>query len=176
LTLGAFALKNLEKYMKTLLILRHAKSSWANSKMSDHERPLNDRGKEDAPQMGRQLDKEELVPDLIISSSAQRALRTAEFAAISAGYEGEISVIRRLYLADLEDYVEILNGVKDAHDRVMVVGHNPGMEELVEALGGHYQRMSTAALAHIELPIDSWADMDEATTGRLVNLWRPKEL
>jgi phosphohistidine phosphatase len=58
----------------------------------------------------------------------------------------------------------------------MVVGHNPGMEELVEALGGHYQRMSTAALAHIELPIDSWADMDEATTGRLVNLWRPKEL
>jgi phosphohistidine phosphatase len=125
---------------------------------------------------GNGWDCEDLVPDLIISSTAERALTTAEFAALSAGYEAEIQTTRQLYLADPEDYIEILNGVKDSHDRVMVVGHNPGMEELVEELSGIYQRMPTAALAQIELPINSWADLVEDTEGKLVNIWRPKEI
>ena len=162
--------------MKTLLILRHAKSSWANSRLADHDRPLDSRGKGDAPKMGRLLGREDLVPDLIISSSAERALRTAEFAAIAAGYDAEIQVTRDFYHAGPEGYIEVLQGVKDGHDRVMVVGHNPGMEELVEQLGGHYQRMPTAALAQIALPISRWRDLDEDTNGRLVNLWRPKEV
>ena len=162
--------------MKTLLILRHAKSSWDNSRLVDHDRPLSSRGKEDAPRMGRLLAREDLVPDLIISSSAERALTTAELAAISAGYEAEIQITRHLYHADPESYIELLQQVADSHERVIVVGHNPGMEELVEQLGGHYQRMPTAALAQIELPIESWGELDEETNGRLVNLWRPKEL
>lgn len=162
--------------MKTLLILRHAKSSWDNSHLADHDRPLSKRGKADAPRMGRLLAQEDLVPDLIISSTANRALTTAEFAALAAGYEAEIQTSRQMYLADPEDYIEILNGVKDSHDRVMVVGHNPGMEELVEELGGQYQRMPTAALAQIQLPINSWADLAEGTEGKLVNIWLPKEI
>ena len=162
--------------MKTLLILRHAKSSWDNSRLADHDRPLNSRGKEDAPRMGRLLEREGLVPDLIISSSAERALRTAELAAISAGYEAEIQVTRQYYHAGPEDYIEVLNEVADSHHRVMIVGHNPGMEELVEQLAGHYQKMPTAAMAQIELPINGWGELDEETNGRLMNLWRPKEL
>lgn len=162
--------------MKTLLVLRHAKSSWSNAHLADHDRPLNSRGKEDAPRMGRLLEREGLVPDLIISSSAERALRTAEFAAIAAGYDAEIEVTRQLYHAEPEEYSEVLNGVKDSHDRVMVVGHNPGIEDLVEQLGGQYQRMPTGALAQIELAINSWKELGEETNGRLVNLWRPKEV
>jgi phosphohistidine phosphatase len=162
--------------MKTLLILRHAKSSWDNTRLADHDRPLNGRGKEDAPKMGRLLHREELVPDLIISSSAERALRTAELTALSAGYEAEIQVSRHLYLAGPEEYIEVLREVPDSNRRVMVVGHNPGMEEFVEQLGGHYQRMPTAALAQFQLPIESWSELTEDTTGTLQNLWRPKEI
>ncbi len=162
--------------MKTLLILRHAKSSWDNSSLADHDRPLNKRGKRDAPKMGRLLAREDLTPDLIISSTAERALTTAEFVAISADYDNEIQITRQLYHAGPEEYIEVLQQVDDTYRRVMVVGHNPGMEDLVEELGGQYHRMPTAALVQFELPIDSWADLDEGTTGRLVNIWRPKEI
>jgi phosphohistidine phosphatase len=162
--------------MKTLLILRHAKSSWDNSRLADHDRPLNSRGKEDAPTMGRLLDREDMVPQLIISSSAERALATAESAAIAAGYEAEIEVTRQLYHAGPESYLEILRRVPNKNERVMVVGHNPGLEELVEHLTGRYQRMPTAALAQIQLPISRWVSLNEETTGRLANLWYPKDI
>lgn len=162
--------------MKTLLVLRHAKSSWENSGLGDHERPLNERGKVDAPRMGTLLAREGLVPDLIISSSAKRALKTAELAAESAGYEAELTVTRKFYHADPEEYIEVLQTVDDSAERVMVVGHNPGLEDLVEQLGGHYERMPTAALAQIELPIARWAELDEEMNGRLVNFWLPRHL
>lgn len=162
--------------MKTLLILRHAKSSWSHSGLGDHDRPLNGRGKIDAPRMGQLLDSEGLVPDLIISSSAKRALTTAQLAAQSAGYQNDIQVTRQLYHAGPEEYIDLLHEIKDSHDRVMVVGHNPGMEELVEELTGRPEGMPTATLAQIELPINSWAEMKGEVNGRLVNIWHPREL
>jgi phosphohistidine phosphatase len=162
--------------MKELLILRHAKSSWSNSRLADHDRPLNERGRQDAPHMGRLLRDEGLTPDLIITSSAERALTTAELVALSSEYEASLQVTRSLYHAGPETYLAQLRQVADAHQRVMVVGHNPGMEELVEELTGHYERMPTAALAHISLPVEHWADCHEAITGTLLNIWRPKEL
>lgn len=162
--------------MKTLLVLRHAKSSWGNDYLADHERPLNDRGKQDAPRMGRLLQAEELVPDLIISSSAERALTTAEFVALNCEYENEIIVTRRFYHADPEDYLEVLAGVDDQYRRVMVVGHNPGMELLVEDLTGESVRMATAALAHLQFDIERWRDVTDETPARLMALWLPKEL
>lgn len=162
--------------MKTLLILRHAKSSWEQSGLGDHDRPLNGRGKLDAPRMGNLLRKEDLVPELIITSSARRALKTAELVAEAAGYETALEVTRNLYHAGPENYYEVLSGVDDSIERVMVVGHNPGMEELVEELAGQYERIPTAALAQIELSISSWQEMDWGANGRLVNLWRPREL
>ncbi len=162
--------------MKTLLILRHAKSSWDNALLTDYERPLNKRGKQDAPRMGKLLREQDLVPDLIITSSAERALATAEAVALASGYEQEIRATRSFYHADPEAYLDVLRQLDDSLERVMVVGHNPGMEELLEELTGLWEQMSTAALAQISLPINQWSELDEETTGELVNLWRPKEL
>jgi phosphohistidine phosphatase len=162
--------------MKTLLILRHAKSDWNNSRMSDYERPLNARGKIDAPNMGQVLRDEELVPELIITSSAERARTTAELAAISCGYENDIVYTRELYHAAPDAYLETLRELGQENERVMVVGHNPGIEYLVELLTEEREVMPTAALAQVELPIAQWADLDEEVVGKLVNVWRPKEL
>lgn len=162
--------------MKTLLIMRHAKSSWSNMNMSDHERPLNGRGKEDAPRMGQLLKDEDLVPDLIISSTANRALSTAEAVALAADFEGELKSTRRFYHAGPETYIEVLQTVDDAFNCVMVVGHNPGMAEFVDDLTGRPEHFTTANIAHVELPIESWADFTEDTEGTLRNLWRPKEV
>lgn len=162
--------------MKTLLILRHAKSSWNNARLSDHQRPLNQRGRQDAPRMGRLLRTEELVPDLIISSTAERALATAEAVALSSGYEAEIRSTRLLYHAEPEAYLDAVRQTDDARECVMVVGHNPGVSELLERLTGDQEQMPTAALAQILLPIKSWRELNEATEGQLVNLWRPREL
>lgn len=162
--------------MKTLLVLRHAKSSWSNDFLSDHQRPLNDRGKQDAPRMGRLLRDEELTPDLIITSSAERALSTAELVALNCDYDNEIAVTRHFYLADPEEYLALLADVDDAYSRVMVVGHNPGMEELVADLTGESVHMATAALAYIQFTIERWRDLTPETVGKLESLWLPKEL
>lgn len=162
--------------MKTLLILRHAKSSWSNSYVSDHERSLNKRGQRDAPRMGRLLKAEELVPDLIISSTAKRALATAEAVATAGDYEQEIRFTRHFYHADPETYFAVLKEVSDRYERVMVVGHNPGMQELVAWLTGVDTRFTTANIAHVQLPIQSWTELNDAVEGELINIWRPKEL
>ena len=130
--------------MKTLLILRHAKSDWGNSQLSDHERPLNKRGKYDAPRMGAWLKQQDLVPELIISSTAERALTTAELVALAADFDGELRTERSFYLAGPPTYVEQLNELPNSYERVMVVGHNPGMEELVSLLTDRDRTMTTA--------------------------------
>jgi phosphohistidine phosphatase len=162
--------------MKTLLILRHAKSSWDNANLTDHQRPLNDRGKTDAPRMGRVLRDHDLTPDLIIASSAERALATAELVALACDYENDIKVTRHLYLAGPEDYLEVLQRVDNRYQRVMVVGHNPGMEELVEELTGQSVTMPTAALAHVTFALDDWRALTDETPATLENVWLPKEV
>ncbi len=162
--------------MKTLLILRHAKSSWSNMNLSDFERPLNARGKRDAPRMGKLLLQEELIPDLIITSSAERAFSTAEAVAMTIDYDGEIKYTRFLYHAPPEHYLTLLSEVSDEHSLVMVVGHNPGIEDLVMVMTSGWERMPTAALAKVKLPISHWAELTDETKGSLEAVWRPKEL
>lgn len=162
--------------MKTLLILRHAKSSWKEAGLTDHERPLAKRGKRDAPRMGTLLRDEDLLPDLILCSTAKRAFTTAEIVADESGFEGEMRLSRDLYSFDPEPYLEALADLEYEYERVMVVGHNPGLEELIDILTGEYNRFPTAALAQVRLPIARWAELDDETEGKLVNLWRPKEL
>ena len=162
--------------MKTLLLLRHAKSSWKQPELADHDRPLNKRGKRTAPLMGALLQDEDLIPDLILSSSAVRAHTTALLVVKACAYAGEIMKTRKLYLAEPEDYVEELRQVADKHARVLVVGHNPGLEALIEALTGEAMAMPTAALAQVELSLKRWSDLDTDADCRLVNVWRPKDL
>ena len=163
--------------MKTLLILRHAKSSWSDPALDDHERPLNTRGRRDAPRMGDLVRERGLIPDVIISSDAVRARLTAEAAAEAARYPGEILVDPRLYGASPRDILAVLRTIREAKaGTVMIVGHNPGLEELVVQLTGEQQDLPTAALAHIELPIDRWRDLRVSTRGTLSCVWRPKEV
>ena len=162
--------------MKTLLILRHAKSDWGNSKLSDHDRPLNDRGKYDAPRMGAWLKQKNMVPELIISSTAERALTTAEMVALASDFEGELRSTKHFYLAGPPDCIEALNALPDSYERVMVVGHNPGMEELVALLTDTERPFTTANVAVVELPIASWGELSIFSDGRLKHHWQPKDL
>ena len=162
--------------MKTLFILRHAKSSWKHLELADHDRPLNKRGKRDAARMGELLREDDLLPDLILSSSAKRALRTAELLIEAAGFDGELIISRDLYAHYAEAYLDPLSSLDEHYERVMVIGHNPGLEELLELLTGEWDRLPTAALAQVMLPIQRWNELDENTQGELENIWRPKEL
>jgi phosphohistidine phosphatase len=162
--------------MKTLLLLRHAKSSWKHPELADHDRPLNKRGKRTAPLMGALLQAEGLIPDFILCSSAVRSHTTAMLVAEACSYTEDIKQTRDLYMAEPQDYVEVLHQVDKKHARVLVVGHNPGLEALIEALTGEAMMMPTAALAYIELSIDGWKNLDMDTECKLVNVWRPKDL
>lgn len=162
--------------MKTLLILRHAKSSWDNPNLTDYDRPLNKRGKRDAPRMGNHLEEQGLVPDRILTSSAKRARKTANKVAKACSFNGKVTQIEKFYHAPLGVYLETLQSISEKHQRVMVVGHNPTMEQLVRQLTKEIVTMPTAALSHIELPIQNWKFLDINTRGKLVNLWKPKEL
>jgi len=162
--------------MKTLLLLRHAKSSWKQPELADHDRPLNKRGKQTAPLTGALLQDEDLIPDLILCSSAVRAHTTALLVAKACSYIGEIKQTRKLYLAEPQAYVDVLRQVAEQHERVLVVGHNPGLEALIEALTGEAMAMPTAALAYIELSLKRWRDLDMDSECKLVNVWRPKNL
>jgi phosphohistidine phosphatase len=162
--------------MKTLLVLRHAKSSWSDPALDDHERPLSKRGRRDGPRMGELVREHGLMPDVVISSDAVRARLTAEAVAEAARYAGQILLDRRLYLASPADIRSLLRTVPDKAETVMIVGHNPGLEELAALLTGERQDLPTAALAQIVLPIDRWRDLTLSTRGTLVGHWRPKEL
>ena len=163
--------------MKTLLVLRHAKSSRNDPALDDHERPLNTRGDRDGPRMGALVRERRLMPDLIISSDAVRARLTAEAVAQSARYTAEIRLDPHLYLASAAGIVAVLRTVQDTKaGTVMIVGHNPGLEELVAQLTGEQQDLPTASLAQIVLPIGHWRDLKKSTRGTLVALWRPADL
>ena len=162
--------------MKTLLVLRHAKSSRKDDDLDDHDRPLNQRGKREAPRMGQLLRDENLLPQLILCSSAKRCRKTAEHLIEASGYRGEMRTTGELYEADGEKLRQALGSLPDEPTTVLLIAHNPGLEELLETLIGVYTPLSTAALAQIELPIRRWQDLGVATRGRLVNLWQPREL
>lgn len=161
--------------MKTLLLLRHAKSSWDNPRLADFERPLNGRGRADAPRMAALIHKEELEPDVIITSAAKRALATAQAVAEACSEQPLLRATRDLYMGDAEDYLACLGEVPETVSIVLLVGHNPGLEELLEELTGKWERLPTAALAVISLPANTWAEA-AAAGGELQQVWRPKEL
>jgi phosphohistidine phosphatase len=161
--------------MKTLLILRHAKSSWKYNELSDHDRPLNPRGQRDAPNVGKRLRDEGLIPDVILSSTAKRARLTAEAVAEESGFAGELQLSGEFYEGGTEAYLEAIRSLPSLVDCALLVGHNPDLEELVEILTGESVRLPTAALAHLQLDIQGWQDVNEEVGGKLVNLWAPRE-
>ncbi len=161
--------------MKSLLIMRHAKSSWEEAEVADHDRPLNKRGRRDAPRMGELLRREGVLPDLILCSTAARARATAAAVTETAGYGGEIKYKRSLYAAPPDAYLRALRGLPERYERVMIIGHNPGLEELLEMLTGDAQHLPTAAVVHVQLHVERWGALRDHGDGELLAFWRPRE-
>jgi phosphohistidine phosphatase len=159
--------------MKTLLLMRHAKSSWDDSSLTDHERPLNPRGRRDAPVMGERLDQSGHAPDHILCSTAKRARETAELLDEALASTGPLDVREGIYHATPGELLAAITEA-GAGERLLVIGHNPGMGELVERLTNDPQDMPTAAIAIIELPIEEWHEIVNAE-GRLVDFLKPKD-
>lgn len=159
---------------RTLLVLRHGKSSWADPALDDHDRPLKGRGRRGATSIGKQLREAGLLPDLALSSTARRARSTARRCLAASGAETPLQVTRELYGSGAARHrEEIARRAGDEHATVLVVGHNPDLEDLVAGLTGEPVRLKTAFLAEISLDIDSWADLATAR-GRLGRLLRPQ--
>jgi len=160
---------------RTLFLMRHAKSSWDNPAWSDHDRPLNERGIRDAPRMGRLLEEQGGPPSLIVSSTATRARDTAVRVAEACRYQGEIVLDPRLYHASPGDWKDVLRSLPDSHYRVLCVGHNPGLEELLRKWTGDIVEMPTAAIAVADIHATNWSDYDRRSVS-LSAVYRPKEL
>jgi phosphohistidine phosphatase len=126
--------------------------------------------------MGQLLREEHLLPDLVISSSAKRTRRTAELVVEASGYRGETRLVRDCYEASASQVRACIQSFPESASRVLLVGHNPGLEELLEQLTGTYRPLSTAALAWLELPVESWSEINQETRAELKHLWQPREL
>lgn len=142
--------------MKTLLLLRHAKSSPINPAGQDVERTLNDRGKKEAELIGDFIRRQNIPIDLIVCSPAVRAKQTMELVFAANQLSPEVRFDRRIYDASPTQLLEVIAGVGDEWRCLLIVGHNPGMEELLTLLLGKEQHMPTAALAKVALSTKNW--------------------
>ena len=163
---------------KQLLIMRHAKSSWKDMGQTDFERVLNKRGRRVAPQMGQYLVDQGAVPDKIISSSASRAALTTELVAEAAGVaDADVQYVKYLYHAPADEYLEALERFDGENvERLMMVGHNPGLEELIYRLAKAHEQMPTAAIARFDLGDKDWISIRKPFKAKLLSVWRPKEV
>ncbi|MGB2908139.1 MAG: histidine phosphatase family protein [Candidatus Aminicenantaceae bacterium] len=162
--------------MKRLYLVRHAKSSWRDPELDDFDRPLNKRGKRDAPFMGQRLSDADIQPDLIISSPAKRAAKTAKVIAAKIGYPAKhIQWRESLYGAGTLTLLQILYEIEDSVRQLMLVGHNPGLTLLAECLTGEsVYNIPTAGVFAVDLTITSWAQAREGC-GALVFFDYPKK-
>lgn len=161
--------------MKRLYLLRHAKSDWSSGR-ADHERPLNPRGEEAAPRMGRFLTAIDQVPRRVLSSTATRALDTARRAAEAGGWAVEIETTERFYAAGEDEVIDEVRRCDDAVESLLIVGHEPTWSGVIGRLAGVAEvRFPTAALARVDLAVDRWEDTTDGS-GRLVFLVTPKLL
>ena len=159
---------------KTLYILRHAKSSWNDASLTDFDRPLNSRGLNAAPFIGEMMGRKDILPDLIISSPAKRAMQTALLVKEASGSNAIIQYDERIYEASPQTLKTVISQVVEEVESVLIVGHNPGIEGVINRLTGNLEPMPTAALAEIVLDIAAWNEID-ANCGKLKFIIRPNE-
>ena len=149
--------------MKTLFLVRHAKSSWENLTLSDHERPLNERGEQDAPRMGKRLVSRGVKPDILISSPALRAYSTAVKIAAEISYpKDDIQIHDSLYFKGIRGILDIVHSLKPRVGTAMLFGHNPTMTMLVNALAQtNIANVPTCGIAEIRFYTEFWEDIGE---------------
>lgn len=164
--------------MKTLYLNRHAKSSWADAGLSDFDRPLNKRGKTDAPLMGKYLaEKRRISPEIIISSPAKRAIKTAEIIAKEIGYPAK-KIVRneKIYEAGPSSILEMIQKIDNSYNSAMLFGHNPGFTSLASyLLNVNIGNIPTCGICRIDFDTDSWRKV-EIESGTLVFFDYPKKV
>jgi phosphohistidine phosphatase len=174
--------------VKTVFLLRHAKSDWGQSGLKDQDRQLSERGREAAPRMGAYIKAKRYKPDTILCSTARRTLETYDLIKDVVGEGSKVKFEESLYLAELRHLIERLKWLDDGLKSAMIIGHNPGLEQLANALPHSpkteaeeklHRRMrekfSTCALAVIKLPVKAWRDVKPGV-GTLADFMRPKDL
>jgi phosphohistidine phosphatase len=148
--------------VKVLILVRHAKSSWKHAGLPDPLRPLNKRGKRDAPMMGGRLARRNVEPELMVSSPAVRAVATAKAFAREMGYPvEEIRIDARMYQADVLDLLEVVEELDDALDCVVLFGHNPGLTELANDLSSEVANLPTCGVVELHFQTAIWATIAE---------------
>ena len=165
-----------------LLLLRHAKSAWDTGAATDFDRPYPRRGERDAPVMGKWLKKQGLVPDMVISSPALRARQTTDAVCQQMGIKPkQVDWDSQVYASTVSELLDVLKGYKKKPKTLMLVGHNPGLEDLLVYLAGDGiqippdgKLLPTAAVAYLEMP-DNWKDLAEGA-GRPVSITRVKDI
>jgi phosphohistidine phosphatase len=161
---------------KTLYLIRHAKSSWDDPGLSDFQRTLNARGLKDSPLMAKLIKGKNIIPDLIISSPAVRALSTAEIFANEFNYnKNEIISDERIYESAMRDLIITIREIKDENNNVMLFGHNPGLSNIANLLGNKFlPELPTCAVVGIELKVNSWSEV-ERNCGKIILFEYPKK-
>jgi phosphohistidine phosphatase len=164
--------------MKQLILLRHAKSSWKDSSLNDHDRPLNKRGKKAAPLMGQRLAAKDKLPQLIISSTAKRALETAKHIARQINYPlADIKTMKSIYHASSMELIEIITHCNDKVDCLMLVGHNPTITQLSNQLlqaSHQFNNIPTAGMLSININIEHWQAFSPDAQTELLDYDYPK--
>jgi len=156
--------------MKTLTLVRHAKSSWNHPRLTDFERPLNKRGRRDAPRMGCRLAAQHLRPQIIVSSPAVRALTTAEVIALELGYQAEqIIPDNRIYHAYSGQLLDVIRDFDTSLHHLMLVGHNPGLTDLVDRLAhAGISNIPTCGIVVLGFSVDRWRDVSDGASEMLL--------
>jgi len=161
--------------MKKLFIIRHAKSSWKDYTLDDFDRPLNKRGLSNAPLMGSYLKGRDIVPDIILSSPALRAKTTAKIIANTVKYDKKIIYRDNIYEADSTTLHSILNSLDNKYTIVFLVGHNPGLNLLVDSYVGFNENIPTCGVVELEIKCDKWKNIS-AKNIKLLSFKYPKGL
>ena len=162
--------------MKRLYIIRHAKSSWKQADLDDIDRPLNKRGKRDAPFMGERLRKQQVRPDLVVTSSARRALKTAKLISREVGYPKEKIVMKsKIYYGGVAEVISVIQMFDDTCETAFLIGHNPTFTELANALSNlSIDNIPTCGIISMKFDVTSWKDVTEGG-GRFLSFDFPKK-
>jgi phosphohistidine phosphatase len=162
--------------MKTLLLLRHGKSSWDDPELEDYDRPLANRGQRGSKLIGRWLQKSGLKPNVVLCSTAVRARETWAIVSEQLSKAPPVDWLGELYHCPVEGFVNVLRQLPASVSTVLIVGHNPGMEDLLARLCGERKKFPTATLARLECEIDEWGDFDSDIPCTLKALVRPDDV
>jgi phosphohistidine phosphatase len=155
--------------MKTLFLVRHAKSNRDDPSLPDRDRPLDDRGRQDAPKMGKRLAKRDVKPDLLLTSPALRALTTAQLIAEEIDYKRkDIVVDDRLYASSAEDLLAVIRALDKKLNRVMLFGHNPEFTDLAHGLSSEIIDMPTSAVVEFDFDTKAWSDVGKVKPAKVV--------